>query len=102
MRGRNMKWIPRFGRRWEQRMDAEFRFHLDSQIREYVGQGLSPEEAELRARRDFGPVDLAKDECRDQRPWEWFDRFCRDLRHAWRSLRRSPGFAAAAILTLAL
>jgi predicted permease len=97
-----MKWIPRFGRRWEQRMDAEFRFHLDSQIREYVGQGLSPEEAELRARRDFGPVDLAKDECRDQRPWEWFDRFRRELRHAWRSLRRSPGFAAAAILTLAL
>jgi hypothetical protein len=42
-------WLKR--RRWEQRMDAEFRFHLDSQISDYVSQGLSREEAELRARR---------------------------------------------------
>ncbi len=49
-------------------MDAEFRFHLESQVEDYVRQGLSREEAELRARREFGALELAKDECRDQRP----------------------------------
>ena len=72
-----MKWDERFRRRrWERRMDAELRFHLDSQISDYVSRGLSREEAELRARREFGAVDLAKDECRDQRPFEWLDLSC--------------------------
>jgi hypothetical protein len=60
-------WLKR--RRWEGRMDAEFQLHLDAQISDYVSQGLS-QEAELRARREFGPLELAKDECRDHRPVE--------------------------------
>jgi len=83
-------------------MDAEFRFHLESQISDYVSQGLSREEAELRARREFGSVELAKDECRDERPVEWLDHLLRDVRYACRSLRRSRAFAAAAVLTIAL
>src|SRR6266700_1217501 len=67
--GRQMKWDSWFRRRrWEARMDAELRLHLDSQIGDYLSQGLSQEEAELRARREFGPIELAKDECRDSRP----------------------------------
>ena len=93
-------WFRR--RRWERRMDAELRFHLDSQISDYMSQGLSREDAELRARREFGAVELTKDECRDQRPVEWFDLILRDVRYAGRSLRRNLGFAAAGIVTLAL
>ena len=98
-----MHW-PFFGkhRRWEQRMEAEMRFHVESQIAAYIRHGISPAEAELRARREFGPVELAKDECRDEAGYQLLERLSRNLRLALHGLGKSPGFAAAAIVTLAL
>src|SRR5713226_433878 len=93
-------WIRK--RRWEQRMASEFRFHMETQVDEYVRQGVPRDEAEQRVRREFGPVELAKDECRDQKPTEWLEQLFRDTRYALRSLRRAPGFTATAIVTLAL
>jgi putative ABC transport system permease protein len=83
-------------------MDTELRFHVESQIREYMNQGMTPEQAERRARSEFGTVELAKDEIRDVMPWYWLDHLWRDVRLAVLSLRKAPGLALAVIVTLAL
>jgi len=80
-----------FGRRkWEGRMDAELRFHLDQQVRDYMARGLSRADAERRARQEFGTLELAKDECRDQRSAEWMSNIWRDIRQASRSPALPP------------
>ena len=98
-----MRWHSWFKRRrWEQRMNAELRFHLESQIEGYLAEGLSREEAERRARIEFGALDLTKEECRDERPAQWLRQIRRDVEYAGRALLRTPAFAVAAMLTLAL
>jgi predicted permease len=89
-------------RRWERDMDKELRSHIESQIREYMDEGMSFEQAQRRARIEFGTVELAKDQIRDVMPWYWVDHLWRDLRLAVRSLHRAPGLALAVIVTLAL
>jgi predicted permease len=98
-----MKWFGWLGRRgWERRMETEFQFHLETRRNELIAEGISAREADERARREFGALELAKDECRDEKPAAWFDHFSRDLRVAFRSLGKSPGFAVAAVTILAL
>ena len=83
--------------RFEQQMETEFRFHLDTRVSELMRGGLTRCDAESRAKMEFGAVDLAKDECRDQLALEWLGDFWRDIRYAARSLRRNPVFALTAI-----
>ena len=83
-------------------LDEEVRGHLDLLARDYERRGLSPEQARLAARRDFGGVEQMKETYRDRSGLRWLDDARRDVHHAFRTLRRSPVFAGAAVLTLAI
>ena len=79
-----MNWLIRLFRKEqaERHLDAELRFHLDRQISDYIGEGMTPEEARLRARLEFGGLERVKEEVRDIR-WEThLEILFRDFRYA--------------------
>lgn len=86
----------------ERELDDELQFHFEQQVASYIRQGLAHEEAVRMARLAFGTVDQAKEEHRDARGVRLIDDMHRDVRYAARQLWRSPGFALAAILCLAI
>src|SRR5687767_10496555 len=88
--------------RLDRELDEELRSHLEMEVEYNVRRGLSPDEARARALREFGGVARAREEARDARGVGPLEELGRDARIAARSLRRSPAYAAVAVLTLAL
>ena len=83
-------------------IDDEIAAHLAEAVDDYVGQGLSLEDATRAARRSFGGVTQAKETCREVRSFMWVDDLVRDLSYARRSLSQSRAFTIAATATLSL
>src|SRR5439155_9351610 len=88
--------------RLERELAEEFQFHIEQRIELEVARGLSLEEARFAALRAMHGVEQRKEECRDMRRVNYIDDLLRDLRYAGRNLRRSPGFAALAVLIMGL
>jgi hypothetical protein len=83
-------------------LDEELRAHLEHQAEKLMRRGLSREEAERRARFDFGDLDQVKDECRRSWGVRLIDDMAAEIRAGLRQARRKPVFATVSALALAL
>jgi hypothetical protein len=86
----------------EQIMDDEMRFHVESETERLVAEGMAPDEARRRAMVSFGGIERHKEAVRDERGARWVEDLAQDIRYAWRTLTRRPGFTSVAAITLAL
>ena len=83
-------------------LDDELRGFLDELVARKIAAGLDPAAARRAAIAEMGGVEQVKEQVRDARVGVSIEGSLRDLGHAWRMLRRSPGFALSAVITLAL
>ena len=88
--------------RREQEFSAELEAHLQMHIDDGIRAGLSPGEARRQARIRLGGVEQVKESYRDRRGVPVIETMAQDLSYGFRTMRRSPGFTAAAVLTLGL
>ncbi|HEY2379220.1 MAG TPA: ADOP family duplicated permease [Gemmatimonadaceae bacterium] len=80
----------------------ELTYHRELIEREYIARGLSPHDARDAAHRAMGNETFMREESRGVWVWPWLEALAQDARFTIRSLRNSPGFSVAVVLTLAL
>jgi putative ABC transport system permease protein len=100
---RFLHWRSIFRREsFEREMADEFAFHIQARTEDLIRSGLSPQEAERRARIEFGRNQHFRNECRESHGLHWLDELRRDAGYALRNLRNNLGFAALSIISLAI
>jgi macrolide transport system ATP-binding/permease protein len=97
-----MNWLQQLVSRPREYRDLseEMAEHLQEKIDELIAGGMSRSDAEAAARRQFGNVLLIEEHSREVWQWAVFDSALRDLKYAFRQLRRNPGFTFTVLLTL--
>ncbi len=88
--------------RKDRELAEELESHLGMQIEDNLRAGMSPEQARRESLLKSGGLETSKESCRDRRGLPLIETILRDFAYAMRQVRKSPGFAAAVVLTLAL
>jgi predicted permease len=99
-----MRWLMRLVRRdrMERDLSRELDFHVASEVDRLVADGVEPAEARRQALASFGGLEPIRERARDARGTRWVEQVWQDLRYTLRVLGRSPGFALAAVASLAI